>query len=348
MNQMETNQTSAPQPSEAVYEMLWDCDFCQTRRLLGLTHRFCPNCGAPQNPIRRYFPPDDQKIAVQNHPFVGADKLCPSCHSPSSANVQFCGQCGAPLDKAKSVPTQPDQVDGLGQKPGHEAHTLMDSKPDAKSSYRLPLIAGGLLVLGILLTAIFWTQSLTLTLTQSQWERSIQIDAFQPRSEGNWCEYVPFDAHSVMQVQQVRYHRQIPDGQVCHHRRVDRGDGTFVERQECSPKYRNEPVYDTYCHYSVNRWGYARSIVTTGNDHNPYWGEIRLNGTGGQCLGCERESGRTEKLFFNLKTKEGKFKEYRCDVPGSLWYKAEPGSVWQVEQGRMLGEPRCDTLKPLD
>lgn len=344
---MNTKQTANHQNPEA-FEMLWDCDFCQTRQLLGLTHRFCPNCGAPQNPIRRYFPPDDKKIAVQNHPFVGVDKLCPSCRSPSSASVKFCGQCGTPLDKAKSAPTQPDQVDGPGESPRQQAQTLPDSKPAPKPSYRLPLIAGALLILGLLLTAIFWTESLTLILTKSEWERSIQIDAFQPRNESNWCEYVPFEAYSVRQSQQVRYHRQIPDGQVCQQRRVDRGDGTFVEQQECSPKFRNEPVYDAYCHYSVNRWGYARSVVTKGSDNKPHWGEIRLSGIGGQCLGCERESGRSEKLFFSLKTKAGKFKEYRCAVPGSLWYKAELGSLWQVEQERMLGEPRCDTLKPLN
>jgi hypothetical protein len=36
------------------YEMLWDCGYCATRALLGKSHRFCPSCGAPQDPIERY------------------------------------------------------------------------------------------------------------------------------------------------------------------------------------------------------------------------------------------------------------------------------------------------------
>ena len=31
---------------ERVYEMLWDCAFCGTQKLLGLQHRHCPSCGA--------------------------------------------------------------------------------------------------------------------------------------------------------------------------------------------------------------------------------------------------------------------------------------------------------------
>ena len=30
---------------EPVFEMLWDCSYCSAKKLLGLTHRHCPNCG---------------------------------------------------------------------------------------------------------------------------------------------------------------------------------------------------------------------------------------------------------------------------------------------------------------
>ena len=30
------------------YEMLWDCDHCGAKGLLGLSQRFCAECGAPQ------------------------------------------------------------------------------------------------------------------------------------------------------------------------------------------------------------------------------------------------------------------------------------------------------------
>lgn len=32
--------------TEGVYEMFWDCAFCGTTALLGVTNRHCPSCGA--------------------------------------------------------------------------------------------------------------------------------------------------------------------------------------------------------------------------------------------------------------------------------------------------------------
>ncbi len=61
--------------TEPVYEMLWDCRHCGSKKLLGLTHRHRPQCGAPQNPSERYFPSEDEKVAVQNHVYYGADRL---------------------------------------------------------------------------------------------------------------------------------------------------------------------------------------------------------------------------------------------------------------------------------
>jgi len=55
--------------------MLWDCEFCGTKKLLGKTHRFCPNCGAQQDPKARYFPSDEEKVAVKDHVYVGVDKI---------------------------------------------------------------------------------------------------------------------------------------------------------------------------------------------------------------------------------------------------------------------------------
>ena len=51
---------------EKTYEMLWDCEYCSAQKLLGVTHRFCPECGAAQNPQKRYFPPDDQKVRTSH------------------------------------------------------------------------------------------------------------------------------------------------------------------------------------------------------------------------------------------------------------------------------------------
>jgi hypothetical protein len=93
--------------NELVYEMVWDCRYCGAKKLLGLTHRHCPNCGAQQDPNARYFPADHEKVAVQNHEFVGADVQCRYCGGASSKRAHNCGQCGAPLVEGAAVQPRP-------------------------------------------------------------------------------------------------------------------------------------------------------------------------------------------------------------------------------------------------
>ena len=99
-----SNPTTPREESLGSYEMLWDCPHCDTKKNLGVTHRHCPNCGAPQDASKRYFPSDADKVAVANHQFTGADRVCSSCGTAQSAKAKNCGKCGAPLDGMKAVP----------------------------------------------------------------------------------------------------------------------------------------------------------------------------------------------------------------------------------------------------
>ncbi len=62
---------------DPAYEMLWNCPHCRAQKLLGYTHRHCPQCGAPQPKDARYFPSDEDKVLARNHVYVGADRICP-------------------------------------------------------------------------------------------------------------------------------------------------------------------------------------------------------------------------------------------------------------------------------
>ncbi|HET9484559.1 MAG TPA: hypothetical protein VFO79_11435, partial [Xanthomonadales bacterium] len=68
--------------SQGFYEMLWDCGYCDTKGLLGKSQRHCANCGAKQNPDKRYVPTEEQKQRIEGHKYEGSDRTCPSCHSP--------------------------------------------------------------------------------------------------------------------------------------------------------------------------------------------------------------------------------------------------------------------------
>src|SRR5689334_11908758 len=83
--------------------MLWDCDHCGTKGLLGKSQRHCPECGAKQNPDKRYFPKEGEEQRIEGHNYEGADRSCGSCGAPQSAKAKNCTNCGAPLDGAAEV-----------------------------------------------------------------------------------------------------------------------------------------------------------------------------------------------------------------------------------------------------
>ena len=57
----------------------------------------------PHKIQQRYFPPDDEKIAVEDHDYVGKDKVCGFCEAPNSALAKFCTECAGPMDGTKDV-----------------------------------------------------------------------------------------------------------------------------------------------------------------------------------------------------------------------------------------------------
>ena len=92
--------------------MLWDCKFCGKQKLLGLTHRHCPSCGAPQNAADRYFPSDADRVLAADHEYAGADILCAKCGQANGRKAKHCGGCGAPLDDGKDVALRTEQASG--------------------------------------------------------------------------------------------------------------------------------------------------------------------------------------------------------------------------------------------
>jgi hypothetical protein len=347
--------------SEATYEMLWDCRFCSTPKLLGLTHRHCPNCGAPQDPSARYFPSDAEKVAVKDHVYGGADRLCPACATPGSAKANNCGHCGSPLDAGKAVNVRADQVHAEGVAFG--AETAKDARAEVASRVAQPgmateaapapkrslfvpgLILGALVLMVAVFTLCLWTKPVALTVASHAWERSIEIEQRKEVRDSSWCNEMPSGASDVSRSKEVRSHRQVKDGETCATRRKDKGDGTFKEVRECSPKYKDEPVYDDKCSYRVTRWAHERSEKATGSSvkEAPTWPKVKLSRSG-EGLGAEREGKRTEAYRVVLRDAQGK--THDCEYPEAKWAAMADGSRWVGQGGAITGAVSCDSLKP--
>ena len=342
---------------EKVYEMLWDCRFCGATKLLGKTHRFCPNCGGAQDPGWRYFPSDYEKVAVQDHTFVGVDKICPACGSLSAASAQFCGACGSPLERAVEAQTVGErekrggktfETEDLAARQEREMRATASLVPSqsAASKGGIPrwlVIAGIVLVLviGAVVVLALWTKDTTASVAGYHWQRDIRIEAMQAQSGSSDCDSMPGDAYNVDRRHEQVDTRRVPDGEECHTVQRDQGDGTFSEQQVCETKYREEPVYGYVCYYSVNRWGYERTEHAEGDDAAPYWPDVRIRS--GNRLGSEREAGRDEKylLIFN---RGDNGESFECAVSADEWESTPLEKTFTLKVGAVAGDARCDTL----
>ena len=344
--------------SERAYEMLWDCGYCGAAKLLAKSQKFCPQCGAPQDTQARYFPDEADKVEAVGHRYEGADKICPACQSPNGALAEFCGRCGAPLSDAARARRLADQVRAddakfaaslsLRKQETEQRRSLAPAQPEpaaAPNKRRYLWLAVALGVIGIFVGLLFWTRQEAVVVTGHYWRQSIQVERYGPVAESAWCDALPYAAYGVNRHPEIRSYQQVPDGQECQMRRVDRGDGTFTEREECRPKYRSEPVYDQRCDYRIDRWSPSREARAEGYGLAPRWPLTGVAGGGRQCLGCEREGGRDADYELLLKGQESG-REYRCGLPLERWRGIEDQSRWMLKVGAVDKQPRCDSLTP--
>ncbi len=343
------NQYGSQHGEEAVYEMLWDCKYCGQKKLLGLTHRFCAGCGAPQDPATRYFPPDAEKVAVKDHEFVGADVGCPACRQPMSRAAKCCTNCGSPIDRGAAVATKGDVYvppAGYPQAAGQGGAHAFAQTPAPKSKLGLVLgIIGGILalVVGLILVAVFWKREAALEVTGHTWERSIAIERYENTRRSVWCDETPAGARVLSRRREQKGTSKEKDGETCATRKKDQGNGTYKEVKECTPKYRDVPVMADKCDVELTEWRPSRTLNEKGVSlaDKPRWPVSNVRG--GLCIGCEREGTRSEKYtvrFANQKDKS----EVTCDVPEPRWSTYAKGSRWKGQVRVLTSGVDCDNL----
>jgi len=334
------------------YEMLWDCKFCGTKKLLGKTHRFCPNCGAQQDAAARYFPAETEKVAVEDHVYVGADRICKACNTLTSAKAEFCGNCGSPMAETAQVQAGRERLEGAE---GFGTEDLKQTQAAAAAAAAKPVVQkkggipwGKVLLIGIpllVIVAIFILTRTTTTnavVTSFRWERGIEVQKYSPVPGSGSCP-APIGAYSVdRRYEQVGTDR-VADGETCTTVQKDQGDGTFREEERCETKYRDEPVYGYRCYYLTNQWIFDRTLTTAGTREDELvWSTEVLNT--GDCLGCEREGTRSEQYLVAFKAGE---KTFECPFPLQDWQTMPLEKGFTLEIGQFTGAINCDTLKPV-
>jgi hypothetical protein len=340
------------------YEMLWNCQFCGTQKLLANTHKHCPACGGAQDPSWRYFPSDAEKVVVDGHVYVGADWICPACQSPNAGNATHCTQCGGNKDVAKEAPRRRAQERGQGEV--FRGETEADARREREfagpaatqheGSHRrsttsvIVLVGAGLL--GLIVLTIFWKEDIQLTVIGHQWQRSIDVERLGPTSGTDWCDATPRDAYRISRTREVRSYDRVPDGEDCRTVRADNGDGTYSESESCTTKYRDEPVYDDRCHYTIDRWLVARTEMRYGASplETRRWPEVRLS-RAGVCTGCEREGAHRERYVVDFERDDKK--PATCEFNEAKWASFDVGSRWQTTRAVITDTVSCTTMHAL-
>jgi hypothetical protein len=310
------------------YEMLWDCDHCDTKGLLGKSQRYCANCGAPQNPDKRYFPQEGQEQRVDGHKFEGADRTCPACSAPQSASAKNCTHCGSVLDGAAEVR-------------GFVAPQAVAPRPPARKRSALPWVIA-LVALFSGSFGIWWrcirSVEAEVVVAAHKWQRSVGIEEFNERTEEAWRNEVPIDASYPSCHERERSTRQIEDGEECHTERRDRKDGTFEQVKKCKPKYRSEPVMDSWCRFTARRWRKVNDARAAGAGTTPAWPANVPSGDSRAAIGAQRQGPRSETLTLEF-TGHG-----TCDVSEQVWRKYSDGQKVKAEVRASSGDVVCSSL----
>ncbi len=370
-----------PQKPEMQFEMLWDCEFCGAEKLLGVTHRHCPNCGAAQDPANRYFPAPGEEVALENHRFVGVDVLCPACDSPNSASAKFCGNCGADVTTGEKAAIREDQVSGMGAGLVENKRDLVKEKFQAQQARlqaemkerernatfigrnRSKVIGGGVIttlgLVGAFVYGFFFMRiTENVTIESHSWERSYQIQEYQEVRETSDCSAMPGGADVVSRRTESR---RVQEGetcrQECEQRRVDQGDGSGrmenVCRNVCEPNYvqRNVQV----CTYDIDKWVNINVdwAEEAGNSINPVWPDV---GTTPSCNNAPNRIGeqcwkdQEEKYTLHFVRENGD--NAKCDMDNvDEWRSFEDGqevSVAFTYFSRLRDKALCDTLEPIE
>jgi hypothetical protein len=337
--------TEFGESKDDTYEMFWDCKFCRTRKLLGLSHRHCPVCGAPQNASERYFPDDAEKVRVADHVYIGRDLVCRHCGTFNSRNSRHCRDCGAPTNESSEAQLVADLPPAPDVSPRAQALRQVQPRGRKGRTAWLVWLAVSVIVAGI--AAFFlWKREASFEVTGHLWERRIEIERFGPVRDSAWCDQLPAAARELRRYRAVRSHEQIPDGETCTTRRVDQGDGTFREVKDCKPRYKSRPIEDNRCDYEVNRWSPTRHVESSGRALSPAptWpavGQLR------SCalVGCERQGPKRESYKVHLRGVNGE--DGDCELEQSRWSQMKVGARYKAQVRVLGGGLDCSSLTPL-
>jgi len=366
------------------YQMLWDCPSCGSSKLLGIDHRHCPHCGAAQEENLRYFPSKGDRVPTVFRGST-PDWECEHCGTPCAAADGFCMGCGAPRGDAASVHVRASLSAGESENGAQAKREWNARRQRARAERSAPqrhaswfqslrdylryhrkgvsVVAIAMAILG-LIWFLCTDKEVQMVVHDHSWARTIPVERYSTIQENDWCSRTPGGARVYSRQSEVHHYDEIPDGEDCRDipescsescSNIDNGNGSFSEvctqtctpsRQECTTRYREEPVYADKCYYEIDHWIQVHAAKSAGQSRSPEpsWPD---NPSVSECaserVGCERLGTRTGTYWVHFRSEEGGL--HQCGFPQAEWAQIDPGDHWLGGVSRIGEELDCETLE---
>lgn len=338
----------------AVREGCWDCPSCDGTNL-GRYLR-CQGCGAGRGEDVEFYLPDDAAEVLPDNPLYaqakgGPDWICGYCEVSNLHGAEACRSCGA--DGAEGVHREvTETTDEPPPPPPEEPHQHSRGCGCGCLGSRVFQV---LLLLFLLYS--WWggrTHLEDLEVLSSRWQRSVAVEQYQTLQKEDWRDAVPGDARVHGSEEKFRTTRKVFDHSETRTRTVYDEVPSGTERYKCGTRnlgngffedkycsrttyrrvareetythdvYRDEPVYDTWQRYEVDRWVEVSRPSLSGDDHQPRWPESGATRDAPDVLGTRREGPRSEEYRLRL---QGRSEVYEREVDLDFFLAAPPGST---------------------
>ena len=349
----------------------WDCPACGTKGIRGDVYDCPNCGRVRADDVKFYLPTDAAEVtdaAGLAATKAGPDWICDFCGNLNRATQGSCDKCSAPRGSKRRATHEYDQAAvprSAAEAVDHRAPPVAAAAAPAQTKRRScmsPLVIVGLLVAlivgGILLLR---PRETVATVSGTSWERSLRVEAYGPQQAQDWAESVPADAYNRQCRNSVRSYIQVQTGtrterqQECRQVAVgeetyecgvvDLGNGRFEQKmctrtiyeQQCQwvsvevPVYVQQPVYDNYCTYTVDRWSPARTVTASERDTEPYWPLVEYGRNE-----REEQGGRQERYVVYIVDEKEKAWEWETDL--ATWQQFSRGQkvVLVTRMGRIV------------
>jgi hypothetical protein len=310
---------------KATFEMIWDCEFCETKGLLAKSQRCCPECGGKQNADKRYFPKEGEEVQVQGHKYEGADRYCPACQNPQGAAGKNCTNCGSPMDGSAVV----------------KGVATPEPPPKKKSKLWILFVVLGIgAIIGIVLGVRHCnrTKDAGGKILAHAWERTVGVEEYGDDRQETWKNEVPRDARQVFCHTAQRSTKQVPTGE-----KKCKKDGTGrIEEYDCKEVTKPEAVMDEKCKFVVTRWKEIekKSARGTGMTLNDPAGLPPVQHT--ETLGARRIGKKQDVYILQLDVPGADPQQQQCEVSSDAWKKHSDGAKVTVQVLAKNNKVDCD------